>query len=427
MNMFPTSFFPVVVLAASYLVSVLSFHFVPHRFTISRSPRLNHVFLSGKKSLSSEDINTSIRPLMELSAAYFTSQALSAFVKLGIADVIGDENLSLEQICTKLGTNVNKDALQRTLRLLESAGILEYSEGNCESEWGFFSLSNTGALLQTQVENQPSMACGVLHWTEEPLWNAWMRLPEHIMGKRNGEHYDDNASANNPDPFSRFNGISSDCYYNAETQPESLQYANDFVRFISNAEVDSMVSSWDWSQYANKTILDIGGYDGRVLKAIASKFSNVHFTMKSLDLPQIVEGVKKRKVDGTEMKLVELIGGDVFDPSSLPSSHVIIMKHFLDRCMWTEEQTVKILQICRDKIPTDGQIILVEAVIPDFGRVTTENRMEVAMDALYMIVGRERQRTLAEWRTLTVRANLNIKDIIRTTSASSSLIILSRD
>jgi hypothetical protein len=384
----------------------------------SQSPRLNTrtcTFLSEKKKLSSDDTNEAIRPLMDLASAHFTSQALHAFVKLGIADLIGDDTLSLEEICVLMGPNTNKDALIRTLRLVVSAGILEHSS-NSNSEQNFFSLTSTGGLLQTQVEGQPSMASGVQHWMENPLWNAWLHLPEYIQGT--------SKDKTNPDPFQRFNGMSSDYYYNAETQPQSLQYANDFVRFVSETEIESIVSCLDWSQYADKTILDIGGYDGRVLDAIALKHSHVTFTLKSLDLPQVIEGIAKVHVPGP----VELIGGDVLDPSSLPPSDIIIMKHFLDRCMWSQAETIKILQTCHDKIPKNGQIVLAEAVIPDFGQtnIKGENRMEVAMDALYMLVGRERQRTESEWVTLASDAGFSIQEIIRTMSASCSLIILNK-
>ena len=388
----------------------------------SQQLKLKTIILSSrKKQLSSDETNESIMSLMDLSSAHFTSQALHTFTQLGIADMIGDEIVSLEEICSFVGPRTNVDAMTRTLRLLVSANILEYvrSDNNLSD---YFRLSNTGALLQTQVEGQPSMASGVRHWMEKPLWNAWLHLPEYIQGPQQQQNLQSNAKSErdmNPDPFERSNGQSSDYYYNAESHPDSLQHANDFVRFISDAEIESIVSCLDWSQYASKKILDVGGYNGKVLDKIALKYSHVDFnSMKSLDLPHVVQGIKEKP------EHIELIGGNILNPSSVPYADVILMKHFLDRCMWNEVETIKILQTCHDKLPNNGQLILAEAVIPDFSQARELNRIEVALDALYMLVGRERQRTESEWKALASKSGFMIKEIIRTNSVSCSLIVL---
>ena len=100
------------------------------------------------------------------------------------------------------------------------------------------------------------------------------------------------------------------------------------------------------------------------------------------------------------------------------------MKHFLDRCMWNETETIGILQTCHDKIPQNGCIVLAEVVIPDFRQAPSERCIDVALDAMYMLVGRERQRTEAAWTSFALSSGFVIEEIIRTMSASCSLIIL---
>ena len=380
-----------------------------------RKDRFHYLFnvpvcLSQQKQLSSDEINESITPLMNLASAHITSQALDTFVQLGVADIIGDEKLSIEEVSSIIGPNTNEDALTRIFRLLVSADILVH-ESDIETD--LFSLSNTGALLQTMVDGQPSLASGVMHWMERPLWTSWLYLPEYIKGSL--------EKGNNLDPFERANGQSSDYYYNAKTEPRSLQHANDFVRFISDTEIEGIVTSLDWSQFAGKAILDVGGYNGKVLDAIDASTPDVNFkSMKCLDLPQVIEGIKQKHTN------VELIAGDILDASTVPAADVILLKHFLDRCMWNEEETVMILTACHQKIPSDGQVIVAEAVIPDFGQAQETNRLEIALDALYMLVGRERQRTEKEWENLAYKSGFRIEEIIRTISASSSLIVLTK-
>ena len=111
---------------------------------------------------------------------------------------------------------------------------------------------------------------------------------------------------------------------------------------------------------------------------------------------------------------VKLIAGNIFDVSSIPHGHIFLMKHFLDRCMWSEQETIQILKNCRRCFvePTPSgpgglnapqHLIIAEAVLPSSGEIDTASpsqRTSLYMDALYMLVGRERQRTRAEWEAL---------------------------
>jgi len=369
--------------------------------------------MSNRKILSPSEANAAITPLLELSSMHFTSQALHTFVKLGIPDIIGCGTLPLDEIGLQISPNVNQDALLRTMKLLVSAEILHYVYNETDAKQHYFQLTNTGALLQSKESNQPSLASGIKHWMEEPLWNAWLSLPDYIRGTATNE--------TNLDPFERANRISSDYYYNAEDHPESLEFANDFVRFVSDSEIHNIATSIDWSQFDGKTILDIGGHNGKVLEAVAaSVHHSKNIVLKCLDLPNIIDGIEQTS------EFVELVGGDILNESTVPPADVILMKHFLDRCMWTEEQTVNILKTCHDKIPHDGRVILGEAVIPDFSKSKPSSRLEISLDALYMLVGRERQRTESEWRALTDASGFTIEEIVKTSSPTCSLIVMKK-
>jgi caffeic acid 3-O-methyltransferase len=398
-------------ISAVLVLPVLSFAPI----SLKVKSRLLHdtdLLMSTRKTLSPSEANEAITPLLELSSMHFTSQALHTFVKLGIPDIIGCKKVSLDEIGFKISPNVNRDALLRTLKLLVSAEILHYASDELESEH-YFQLTNTGALLQSKESDQPSMASGIKHWMEEPLWNAWLSLPEYIQGTLKDEK--------NLDPFERANGISSDYYYNAEDHPESLKFANDFVRFVSDSEIHNIATCIDWSQYEGKTILDIGGHNGKVLEAVAASLhhsNNIDF--KCLDLPSIIDGIEQTS------DFVDLIGGNILDESTVPPADVIVMKHFLDRCMWDEEQTLNILKTCHDKIPDDGRVILGEAVIPDCSQAKPSSRLEISLDALYMLVGRERQRTESEWRALADASGFTIDEIMKTSSPTCSLIVMKK-
>ncbi len=371
-----------------------------------REKPANIFYNKSPKVLSDDEKEEAILPLMNIASAHFISQALNSFVEFGIADIIGDTSVSIEDIAEHIGSDTNLDALLRTMRLLASAGIVKAQTNNGKVS---FCLTNTGALLQKSNHLQESLASCVSHWMEQPLWNSWLYLPEYIKGENTVE-------GKNLDPFTRANGQSSDYFYNAVDRPQSLEHANDFVRYISDGEIDSIARGLDWSKFNGKTILDIGGYNGKVMERIAKDYPNI--TYKCLDLPDVIASVKIPPLN------VQLIGGNVFDITSIPSCDVILLKHFLDRCMWDESETKQILETCHRVLPNDGHVILAEAVIPDPGDEREDNRLQISLDALYMLVGRERQRTESEWRTIAKLAGFQITEIINTKSPSCSLIIL---
>ena len=455
--------------------------------TSRRTCRQTTVLMSSRSSTAKLTL-----PLLSLASNHFISQAVHTFVKLGLPDVLicgnqdtesGDSFMTLEDIAEALGPNTNRDALLRTLRLLTTVDILEDKmtgtwEDECDGASSVrntiyqnvaFRLTDLGATLQSSNKgvsgSGTSLASCVLHWMEEPLWNVGFALPAFIQGNgvrkyptiistkssaQNAKKNDDNEIGVK-DPFTMVNGQSSDYYYNKEEHPQSLSHANDFVRFIADNEINAIVDAVDWSSILwspndsvaaldgndKVSLLDIGGYNGKVLDAISTKYPSIE--CKCLDLPHVIEQIEEnnRKQAATaaaQTSAVTLIGGNIFDDvSTLPNDcNVILMKHFLDRCMWDEKETLLILQTCYNLLPSNSgsnRLVLAEAVIPDPGpnddvTTTSQRKMQLTLDALYMFVGRERQRTKTEWITLVSKANFALDEIIHTELPTCSLLVL---
>lgn len=353
--------------------------------------------------------NKAISSILDITSAHFTSQALYSFVNLGVPEILKDEAKSIDEIVAALSRkystqNINKDAVLRIFKLLVKADIIEHEKNG---DIDIFNLSaEIGTFLRTDVRDRPSLAPAVHHWLEKPLFASWLEVSTYIT--------DDKKS-----PFELANGVSSDFYY-GDKHPDSLKHANDFVLFISDREIDDIVENYSWTRFKGRRILDIGGYNGKVLEAIAKKVGT-DTTYLCLDLPEVIDGIQ------TSSSIVTFVKGDILDEASIPDADVILLKHFLDRCMWDEDQTIQILKTCFAKIPDDGKVILAEAVIPDFEDVKDSPSIEVSLDALYMIVGRERQRTRSEWRHLIHASGFNIEEIIRTSSPTCSLVLLSKE
>ena len=93
--------------------------------------------------------------------------------------------------------------------------------------------------------------------------------------------------------------------------------------------------------------------------------------------------------------------------------------------MLTETETECILKTCYNALPNDGVIIIFDAVIPD-AREEEGKAIQLSLDFLYMLVGRERQRTKEEWRVLVEKTGLTIDEVIDTHIPTCSAIVLTK-
>jgi hypothetical protein len=378
-----------------------------------RTPLL-YAFAETKREEEEGTDDDTFLPLLKLASAHCASQALYTLVQLGIPDILGSNLCTLQEISNSIGPTTNTDALLRTMRLLTTVGILnEHDVQDGGDDTIAFSLTKTGHALRTDKNSNGSMAPCIQHWMERPLWMSWLELPDYIRG----EGYQSLL------PFDRANeGISSDFYYNAQDHPESLQRANAFVRLVHEREMQAVVQGFDWASLGSQRVVDVGGHYGTVMAAIAKKHPQLD--CYSLDLPEVVASAPTGAPAG-----VQLVGGNIFDSSTIPKCHVILMKHFLDRCMWTEDESVAILQSCAD---TGAKVIVIaEAVLPDIGHNNTNTdsqHVSLYMDALYMLVGREGQRTQAEWGALATQAGFRVRgDATPTLVPSCSILVLERE
>eukprot|EP00438_Fugacium_kawagutii_P005407 Skav219483 [mRNA] locus=scaffold2719:212686:213665:+ [translate_table: standard] len=138
-----------------------------------------------KKILKPEQIHPAASSLFSQGQTHFIGQCLYSITALGVADVVGDETLSVKKICERLGGSAREESLQRCLRLLAQNGFFKESAGPNNTYQ--FSLTAEGALLQTNVPGQPSMACGIVHFLEPAMWKALVVMPLH--GSWGGKAY----------------------------------------------------------------------------------------------------------------------------------------------------------------------------------------------------------------------------------------------
>lgn len=104
---------------------------------------------------------------------YCISQIIYVLCSLKIPDIIGSEELTIDDICNRLCLTVNKQALFRLLTASKTYDIVDITKqhGNL-----IFKLTDMGAILQTGTSDNRK----VLHYVQPDIWDAWSFLEMYI-------------------------------------------------------------------------------------------------------------------------------------------------------------------------------------------------------------------------------------------------------
>ena len=200
--------------------------------------------MSAKKPLrlSPDEIDPAIPELLAIGQSHFISQSLYAMVKLGVPDAIGADTMTPEEIAKALPGKPNVDMLGRGLRLLSVAtGLFIEEATKDDDDKASYSLSTTGALLQTKVEGQPSRPVA-RRTAREAVLGRRAALPDYIAGESKEV------------PYKAATGDMVFDYY--AKHPESAEPFNEFMSFFSMGEIPVVVEIFDWSPYDGKKVVD---------------------------------------------------------------------------------------------------------------------------------------------------------------------------
>jgi hypothetical protein len=315
--------------------------------------------------------------LIEMAMAYSRSRVLCAAARLGVADALGDEVRSLDDLAE--ACQADADALHRLLRALASIGLTE------EVSPQHFRLAPPGRPLRRDV---PGSA-----WPEVVFWadllaDEWSLLTGCIRtGKRASEVRDPGIPSRwsqDPEANSIFRAVMG-------TAP-----AQDYA---------PIASAWDFSR-AN-IVADLGGGGGALLLAVLDL--NPHVRGMLVDLEQSIEAAKPRFADEKISSRCKLIAQDL--TQSVPAgADVYILKHILHGRR--DPDAVTILKNCRAVIPQNGALLIIEFILPPLVSRKDpglERRLMSDLNMLAVTGGRERSEP--EWRRLLEAAGLRLTSV----------------
>ncbi|MFF4183766.1 methyltransferase [Streptomyces sp. NPDC001691] len=311
------------------------------------------------------------------------AQTLRAAVRLKVIELIGAAPRRADDIAAAAGADPR--SMTRLLRALAGLGLLE------EHAPGLFSVTPAGALLDSRAPG--SLTSFVRVFTDPVALRAWEHLDTSV---RTGDVAFDavfgtdffSHLAQHPDISTAFNAAMSQATMATATV---LPHAFDFGRFTS--------------------VTDVGGGNATLLSAVLAAHPHlsgvVHDTAQGL-----AEAPGTLRRHGLTQRCT-LIAGDFF--GSVPKgSDLYLIKSVLHD--WTDEQVVTILSHCREVLPPEGRVLIVEPVLPETvapqdGAHASDHGVTYLSDLNMLVNVGGRERTREDFQEVCHRAGLTVTSV----------------
>lgn len=315
--------------------------------------------------------------MVEMVLAQWTSVAISAAARLGVADHLESGPRTTKELASLM--KVHEDALYRLLRALAGLGV--FYEGENRS----FSQTPLSELLRTN--GSPTLRYAA----------AMMIDPWQIGSMQAINSTIENGQAAITNVFGK--GLFE---YLHEHPDEAFRF-NRGMMDLSSGDVLALLAAYDFSAFDH--IVDVGGGTGRVLAGILEKFPALRGTL--FDQPSVIEQAKKDGILDSYKARCDFAGGSFFE--SVPvHADAYIMKHIIHD--WEDEQAEKILRNCRRAMQPTGKLLVVDRVIGPPNAPDPRKFFDVAM----MLIPGGRERTESEWNALFAASGFRVARIVPT-------------
>jgi O-methyltransferase domain/Dimerisation domain len=311
-----------------------------------------------------------------MAGGFAMTQVLHVAAQSGIADELGDEARSVNDVAAAL--DLDAHSLERFLRMMVVLDLL------VQEDVRLFRLSAVGQLLR--ADHPESMrdrilyigaisypaASAALHSvrTGEPAF-------DHVFGRRFFDYL-----AEQPALGGLFNGL---------------------MKQGVHGRISSILQAYDFSRA--RRIVDIGGGNGALLSAVLVQAPAL--TGSVFDTAGVVAETRAR-LAGTELsRRIDLVEDDLFRGGYPQGADLYLLSNIIHD--WNDAQAETILHPCVSAMPRDSSLLLIEELMPE--RVT-DCPATIANDYSMLILTGGEERSEAQYRVLLDHSGLLVSSII---------------
>lgn len=320
--------------------------------------------------------------MMETASGFWVAKAIGVASDLGLADILKDGPLTIDELASRTGTH--PASLLRLMRVLTGNGIFKY-KGN--------DVFINNKLSRALMEDSNSMKYFIRHHLGQNNWEFVGDLEQSV---RTGENAIKRITGMEPFEFLR-------------DKPEKSLLFNRAMTDSNEMSLPLFLAAYPFGKY--KKIIDVGGGQGYMISAIASKYKHIEGVVFDLPhvVPQAIENFNKFGV-ANRCSFVE---GDFFE--KVPQGgELYIVKNILHD--WDDATCIKILKNIHAAMPAGARLLIIDALIED----NNKNSFGKILD-LQMLIGTTggRERTRAEFSAVFTAAGFRLLRTIDTATPFS--------
>jgi len=324
--------------------------------------------------------------LMPLIIGFMPARVVHVAAQLGLADRLADGPKDAAVLASETGSHA--PSLHRLLRALASLGVVD------EHESGRFALTPLGEQLRTGVPG--SLRNLALMFGGERAWRCWGDLLHCVQTGQSAMHH--------------LYGMGS--FELLATLPQQAAIFNEAMAEITRDVARAVVATYDFTQF--REIVDVGGGNGTLIAAILASAPSLCGIV--FDLPTGNAEASRQLAGAGVATRCRVVAGDFFE--SVPTgADAYILKSIIHD--WDDDQSVAILQKCRNAISPSGKLLLVERVMPTRMEVVPTHQRMAMLDMNMMAMPGGRERTESEYRTLLAAAGFALSHIVSLAAVSA--------
>lgn len=318
--------------------------------------------------------------LMQMMTGFWISSAIYVTAKLELADHIGDNSISVDDLALRAGAHPG--SLYRLLRALASVGVFT------EVEPRHFALTPIGNCLRSG----PGSLRAIPIMSLEIGWAPWGQLLHSV---RTGDT-----------AFGHIHGMG---YFEYLRQnPEHARIFDEGMTSFVTTNGLAIAAQYDFTPFS--LIVDVGGGQGTLIEAILKHNNQSRAVV--FDRPDVVEVAKGKLASAGIANRCECIGGDFF--ASIPSGgDAYLLASILHD--WDDQRSLTILRNCRRAMSSKAKLLIVEMVIPE----GDESFFGKLLDLHMLVNFGGQERTEQEYRDLLSAAGFQISQVVKTSTPSS--------
>jgi hypothetical protein len=317
--------------------------------------------------------------LLRMADGLIIHQALYAVAKLGVADLLQDGARTAADLAHQL--QLHEAALYRILRALASQGVFE------ETSPRTFANTSLSGFLCTGV---PGSIRSILIFKGCEF--NYLPFGEILHSVQTGKPAREKVYGMNGFEY-------------LQQHPEMARIFDDAMTNMSELLGPAVAAAYDFGPWGS--VMDVGGGNGMLLADILKAHSGLRRGVLA-DLPHVLERARHRGLLGGQLESRSVLQPCDFFKDVPSGCRAYIMKSVIHD--WDDERAHAILVNCRQAVPDNGVLLLVEWALaednlPSAGKLT---------DVLMMLMTGGKERTVQEYGKLLAGAGFRLNRVFPT-------------